>query len=38
MQEQKMEKLYILCGLANDAGDEIKTALVEAAKEQGYEA
>lgn len=38
MQEQKMKKLYILCGLANDAGDEIKTALAEAAKEQGYEA
>ena len=31
-----MKKLYILCGLANDAGDEIKTALAEAAKEQGY--
>lgn len=38
MQEQNMEKMYILCGLSNEASDEIRTALTDAAKQKGYEA
>lgn len=38
MCEQKLEKIYILCGLSNEGSDEIKTAIKEAAKEKGYEA
>lgn len=39
MQEQKkMEKLYILCGLSNEAGSALRSALAEKAGELGYEA
>lgn len=39
MQEQKiMEKLYILCGLSNEAGNALRSALAEKAGELGYEA
>ena len=32
MQEQKkMEKLYILCGLSNEAGNALRSALAEKA-------
>ena len=38
MQEQKkMEKLYILCGLSNEAGNALRSALAEKAGELGYE-
>ena len=38
MQEQKkMEKLYILCGLSNEAGSALRSALAEKAGELGYE-
>lgn len=38
MQEQKkMEKLYILCGLSNEAGNALRSALTEKAGELGYE-
>lgn len=38
MHEKSMENMYILCGLSNEASDEIRTALTEAAKEKGYNA
>ena len=38
MQEQKkMEKLYILCGLSNEAGSALRSALAEKAGELGSE-
>lgn len=38
MHENSMENMYILCGLSNEASDEIRKALTEAAKEKGYNA
>lgn len=39
MQEQKKtEKLYILCGLSNEAGNGLRSALAKKAGELGYEA
>lgn len=36
--DNNMENMYILCGLSNEASDEIREALTEAAKEKGYNA
>lgn len=38
MHEQQKEKLYILCGLSSGAGGDIRAALIEAAREEGYDA
>lgn len=36
--QEKMEKLYILCGLSSEANDDICEALTETARSRGYEA
>ena len=36
--QENIEKLYILCGLSNAASETIRSALVDAAQEHGYEA
>lgn len=36
--QENMEKLYILCGLSDLASEDIRSVLVDAAQEQGYEA
>lgn len=38
MQQKNGKKLYILCGLSNETGDDVKNALIEAAKHYGYDA
>lgn len=35
---REREKLYILCGLSNEGSEDIRSALVDAARDQGYEA
>ena len=35
---REREKLYILCGLSNEGSEDIRSALIDTAREQGYEA
>lgn len=35
---REREKLYILCGLSNEGSEDIRSALIDAARDQGYEA
>lgn len=35
---REREKLYILCGLSNEGSEDIRSTLIDAARDQGYEA